>query len=103
MASANSNPYAEQMWPANYSGRKAPYPSEGNAPEIAAQQPDNTYVWQRLAKAGVSFRNYGFYVSNNAGTFNAADPVLDAQTDSMSRRTGRVFPSGVQAAPFCRK
>ncbi|XAS67039.1 bifunctional YncE family protein/alkaline phosphatase family protein [Micrococcaceae bacterium Sec5.7] len=81
VASANSNPYAEQMWPANYSGRKAPYPSEGNAPEIAAQQPDNTYVWQRLAKAGVSFRNYGFYVANNAGTFNAADPVLNAQTD----------------------
>ncbi|GAC1477653.1 MAG: alkaline phosphatase family protein [Pseudarthrobacter sp.] len=81
VASANSNPYAEQMWPANYSGRKAPYPSENNAPEIAAQQPDNTYVWQRLAKAGVSFRNYGFYVSNNAGTFNAADPVLNAQTD----------------------
>ncbi|MEW1823765.1 bifunctional YncE family protein/alkaline phosphatase family protein [Arthrobacter sp. NPDC080031] len=81
VASANSNPYAEQMWPANYSGRKAPYPSEGNAPEIAAQQPDNTYVWQRLAKAGVSFRNYGFYVSNNAGMSSAADPVLDAQTD----------------------
>ncbi|MFH5878806.1 alkaline phosphatase family protein [Arthrobacter sp. NA-172] len=82
VASANSNPYAEQMWPANYSGRKGQYPSEGNAPEIAAQQPDNTYVWQRLAKAGVSFRNYGFYVSNNAtGTTTAADPVLDAQTD----------------------
>lgn len=81
VASANSNPYAEQMWPANYSGRKAPYPSEGNAPEIAAQRPDNTYVWQRMAKAGVSFRNYGFYVNNNQGTFNASDPVLDASTD----------------------
>ena len=30
---ANSNPYAEQMWPANYSGRKAPYPSENNNPD----------------------------------------------------------------------
>lgn len=81
VASANSNPYAEQMWPANYSGRKAPYPSENGDPENAAQQPDNTYVWQRLAKAGISFRNYGFYVSNDGGSFNAADPVLNAQTD----------------------
>lgn len=80
-ASANSNPYAEQMWPANYSGRKAPYPSENGDPEIAAQQPDDTYVWQRLAKSGVSFRNYGFYVKNDGGRFNAYDPVLDAQTD----------------------
>ncbi|TFB49008.1 phosphoesterase [Cryobacterium tagatosivorans] len=81
VASANSNPYAEQMWPANYSGRKAPYPSENAAPENAAQEPDNTYVWQRLAKAGVSFRNYGFFVSNTGGSFTAPDPVLDAQTD----------------------
>jgi YVTN family beta-propeller protein len=81
VASANSNPYAEQMWPANYSGRKAPYPSENGAPENAAQDPDNTYVWQRLAKAGVSFRNYGFFVSNTGGTFTAPDPVLNAQTD----------------------
>ncbi|HEY8717465.1 bifunctional YncE family protein/alkaline phosphatase family protein [Pengzhenrongella sp.] len=80
-ASANSNPYAEQMWPANYSGRKAPYPSENADPENAAQQPDDTYVWQRLAKAGVSFRNYGFYVQSLAGKSVAYDPVLDAQTD----------------------
>jgi YVTN family beta-propeller protein len=77
----NSNPYAEQMWPANYSGRKAPYPSESNDPENAAQKPDNSYVWQRLAKAGVSYRNYGFFTTNTAAGSTAADPVLDAQTD----------------------
>ena len=81
VASANSNPYAEQMWPANYSGRKAPYPSENADPEIAAQEPDNTYVWQRLAQAGVSFRNYGFFVGLAGGQAKAQDPVLDAQTD----------------------
>ncbi len=77
----NSNPYAEQMWPANYSGRKAPYPSESNDPENAAQNPDNSYVWQRLAKAGVSYRNYGFFTTNTAAGTTAVDPVLDAQTD----------------------
>ncbi|WP_235780763.1 bifunctional YncE family protein/alkaline phosphatase family protein [Sinomonas notoginsengisoli] len=78
---ANSNPYAEQMWPANYSGRKAPYPSENSNPENAAQDPSNSYVWQRLDKAGVSFRNYGFFVNNTANGAVSSDPVLNAKTD----------------------
>jgi YVTN family beta-propeller protein len=81
VAQANSNPYAEQMWPANYSGRKAPYPSENNNPENAAQNPENSYLWQRFDKAGVSFANFGFYVGRTSDKFNAADPVLNAQTD----------------------
>ncbi len=81
VAQSNSNPYAEQMWPANYSGRKAPYPSENNNPENAAQDPEDSYLWQHLNKAGVSFANFGFYVGRTGDTFNAADPVLDAQTD----------------------
>ncbi|MGZ4654604.1 alkaline phosphatase family protein [Oryzihumus sp.] len=85
VASATSNPYAEQQWPANYSGRKAPYPSEDADPEIAGQQPDDTYIWQRLAKKGVSFRNYGFYVDLSGSTVHAADPVLQAHTDTAYR------------------
>ncbi len=81
VAQANSNPYAEQMWPANYSGRKAPYPSENNNPENAAQDPQNSYLWQRLDKAGVSFANFGFYVARTGDKYRAADPVLNAQTD----------------------
>jgi phospholipase C len=81
VAQSNSNPYAEQMWPANYSGRKAPYPSENNDPENAAQDPENSYLWQHLDKAGVSFANFGFYVERSGDKFGAADPVLDAKTD----------------------
>ena len=81
VAQANSNPYAEQMWPANYSGRKAPYPSESGAPENAAQNPASAYLWQRFNAAGVSFANFGFYVKKVGTELHAADPVLDAQTD----------------------
>jgi hypothetical protein len=82
VVAANSNPYSGQTWPANYSGRNHPYPSENGDPAIAPQKPDDAYIWQRLAKANVSFRNYGFYVGRNAaGQFVAADPVLDANTD----------------------
>ncbi|WP_207400980.1 bifunctional YncE family protein/alkaline phosphatase family protein [Actinomadura roseirufa] len=79
----NSNPYSEQVWPANYSGRDAPYPSENGSPEIAPNRDvKNAYIWQRLAKAGVPFRNYGFYVNHDArGRASADDPVLAAATD----------------------
>jgi hypothetical protein len=39
------------------------------------------YIWDRLAAAGVSFRNYGFSVNNVANQFVADDPVLNANTD----------------------
>ena len=35
---ANSNPYSEALWPANYSGRNAPYPSEDSDPAIVPLQ-----------------------------------------------------------------
>jgi YVTN family beta-propeller protein len=82
VVAGNSNGYSEQTWVANYSGRNHPYPSESNDPAIAPQRPDDAYIWQRLARAGVSFRNYGFYVGRDAsGQFVAGDPVLDARTD----------------------
>ncbi|MEU8027357.1 bifunctional YncE family protein/alkaline phosphatase family protein [Streptomyces sp. NPDC049099] len=78
---ANSNPYDEQMWPARYSGRKGVYAGGNNAEENAAQEPGNSYLWQRLDKAGVSFANFGFYVTRRGNEAHAADPVLDARTD----------------------
>jgi YVTN family beta-propeller protein len=80
---ANSNPYAEAMWPSNYSGRGGTYPSEGNDPAIVPNESlEQAYIWQRLAAAGVSFRNYGFYVNKGAdGRMRGSDAVLDANTD----------------------
>ena len=76
---ANSNPYAEALWPANYSGRKGTYPSESHDPAVAPNKDvDDAYIWHRLEQKGVSFRNYGFYVDS---ANKAADPVLDAHTD----------------------
>ncbi|MFJ3304358.1 beta-propeller fold lactonase family protein [Streptomyces sp. NPDC086549] len=80
---ANSNPYSEQGWPANYSGRNHTYPSENGDPAIAPNKdPEHAYIWQRLDDKGVAFRNYGFYVSADAnGKAVAEDPVLNAGTD----------------------
>ena len=80
---ANSNPYAEQVWPGNYSDRGAPYPSESSDPATAPNRdPAQAYIWDRLAAAHISFRNYGFYVNTQPdGSSKATDPVLDANTD----------------------
>ncbi|HYR64105.1 MAG TPA: bifunctional YncE family protein/alkaline phosphatase family protein [Actinomycetota bacterium] len=78
-----SNPYSEALWPADYSGRNAPYPSESGDPAIAPNKtPPSSYIWDQLGAAGLSFRNYGFYVNETpTHTFVAADPVLNANTD----------------------
>ncbi|HEV7754795.1 MAG TPA: beta-propeller fold lactonase family protein [Mycobacteriales bacterium] len=80
---ANSNPYAEQTWVANYSGRNHPYPSETGDPAIAPNRdPANAHLWNRLARAGIGFRNYGFYVNPDAaGREIGTDADLDARTD----------------------
>ena len=76
---ANSNPYAEALWPSNYSGRRGSYPSETDEPAITSHgSGQDSYIWQRLAAKGISYRNYGFYVD---GANKAYDPALDAHTD----------------------
>jgi len=84
---AGSPLYTESLWPSNYSGRGAPYPSENGDPAIAPNRdPKDAYLWDRLADKGVSFRNYGFYVKTGPGNVNTAyDPVLDKQTDRSFR------------------
>ena len=80
---AGSPLFTESLWPSNYSGRGAPYPSESGDPAIAPNRdPKDAYIWDRLADKGISFRNYGFYVNTDAAGVNTAfDPVLDARTD----------------------
>ncbi len=84
---ANSNPYSEQVWAANYSDRNAPYPAESSDPAIAPNRdPAQAYIWDRLAAGKISFRNYGFYVDTQPnGSVKATDPVLDAATDHAFR------------------
>lgn len=59
---AYASDFVEKTWPLNYghnSGKKYPYPSEGDFP-IAA--PANGYLWDRARAAGVTYRSYGEFV-----------------------------------------
>jgi YVTN family beta-propeller protein len=83
VVAANSNPYSEQQWPANYSGRRGAYPSESPDDAVAPNRdPENAYIWQRLAAKKASFRNYGFYVNSDAnGKATTTDKLLMQNTD----------------------
>jgi len=75
----------EQTWVGNYSGRNHPYDYEGSNTFAAAANanPLDSYIWDRLADRGVSFRNYGFYESDKSFNIGAStpDPWLVANSD----------------------
>jgi YVTN family beta-propeller protein len=72
---ATANTYDQKNWPANYSGRNRPYDFEGtNIATAAGRDPSNSYIWNRLSRAGISFRNYGFW---DTGTIPAIVSPLE--------------------------
>jgi YVTN family beta-propeller protein len=61
---ATANGYDQKSWPQNYSdvNRGRGYDFEGgNYATAANKNPKDSYLWDRLADKGVSFRNYGFW------------------------------------------
>jgi len=60
---AFANDYLERFWPPNYGGRRAIYDFEDGA---VASVPRNGYIWDDAKRAGVSYRDYGEFVSTPA-------------------------------------
>jgi YVTN family beta-propeller protein len=81
---ATANTYDQKNWPANYSGRNRPYDFEGtNRATSAGRDPNNSYLWNRLSRAGISFRNYGFWVTGTIPAIaSPLEPDLAANTDT---------------------
>jgi DNA-binding beta-propeller fold protein YncE len=61
--SAIANDYVEKMAPSNSAGRNLNPGFEGGEP---AALPPAGYLWTNAAAAGISMRNYGFWVVNQA-------------------------------------
>jgi YVTN family beta-propeller protein len=79
---AEANTYVQKNWPANYStGRNRPYDFEGgNLATAPGPVPDNAYLWDRLENAGISYRNYGFWIAA-PGQVASTAPKLGLRTD----------------------
>jgi DNA-binding beta-propeller fold protein YncE len=78
--SAIAPDYVQKMWPNSYAGRRRLYDYEGQEP---AARPPAGYIWTNAAAAGVSMRNYGWWVNNNPKkgpgepqTLGVRDPIL---------------------------
>ena len=55
--------YVQKLWPNSYGGRRKLYDYEGSDPTAA---PPSGYLWTSAASAGLSIRNYGYFVTNLA-------------------------------------
>ena len=82
--SAIANDYVEKMWPSNSAGRNLNNGFEGGEP---AALPPAGYLWTNAAAAGITMRNYGFWVVNDA----VLDPTLAKVTNLKYRGGAQEF------------
>jgi DNA-binding beta-propeller fold protein YncE len=102
--SAIANDYVEKMWPSNYARRNPRYDFEGGE---AAAYPPAGYLWTNAAVAGVSLRNYGYWVANKAKPGedgvqieSVLDPVLAKVTNRKYRSFDLDYPDVKRAQTF---
>jgi YVTN family beta-propeller protein len=79
---AEANSFDAKTWPTNYGGRGAFYAGEGGTRAAApGRDPWQSYLWDSLDQAGISYRNYGWWATDvpPVSVYNA--PNLAAHTD----------------------
>lgn len=88
--------YVQKLWPNSYGGRRRHYDYEGTEP---AATPPAGYLWTNAAAAGVSMRNYGYFVNNlpkpspdGTQVGSVRDPVLDKVTNRRYRGFDMDYP-----------
>ena len=83
--------YVQKLWPNSYAGRRKLYDYEGTEP---AALPPAGYLWTSAAGAGISMRNYGYFVNNRArpeADGIQIDSVRDRVLDPLTNRYYRGF------------
>lgn len=78
--SAIAPDYVQKMWPNSYAGRRRHYDYEGG--EVAALPPAG-YIWTNATAAGISLRNYGWWVSNTPKPAPDGQPQVASVRDPM--------------------
>ena len=102
--SAIANDFVEKMWPSNYGHRNPNYGFEGGEP---AAYPPAGYLWTNAASAGVSMRNYGYWVENKKEPGpdgmqiqTVLDPTLAKVTNLKYRSFDLDYPDVKRAQTF---
>jgi DNA-binding beta-propeller fold protein YncE len=83
-AAAIANDYVQKMWPNSYGGRRKLYDYEGTEP---ATLPPAGYIWTNAASAGISMRNYGWWVNNVPKPAPGAPQIASVRDNALTRYT----------------
>ena len=98
--------YVQKFWPNSYAGRRKTYDYEGG--ESAALPPAG-FLWNNAVAAGVSLRNFGYFVTNKpladvgpdgAQVKAVRDPALASVTNSQYRGFDLEYPDVERAKIF---
>jgi YVTN family beta-propeller protein len=98
--------YVQKLWPNSYGGRRKKYDYEGGEP---AALPPAGYLWSNALAAGLTLRNYGYWVENiqpapasGDQIRRVRDPVLRAVTNFQFRGFDMDYPDVERAKVFLR-
>jgi YVTN family beta-propeller protein len=79
-----ANGYIQRNWPVDYNGYGRPYDfggfGEGTTAGLPGEQPGHGFLWDEVARAGISYRNFGFFMDNPVD-LQASIPGLLGHTD----------------------
>ena len=96
--------YVQKLWPNSYAKRRDLYDYEGQEPTA---HPPAGYLWSNAAAAGISMRNYGYFVNNRPQPgpggeqiSGVRDPVLARATNVHYRGFDLAYPDVDRARVF---
>jgi hypothetical protein len=99
--------YVQKLWPNSYAGRRRLYDYEGQEPTAV---PPTGYLWTNAAAAGISMRNFGYFVNNRAKPLadgvqidSVRDRILNAVTNRYYRGFDLDYPDVERARVFLRE
>jgi hypothetical protein len=79
-----ANGYIQRNWPVDYNGYGRPYDfggfGEGTTAGLPGEHPGRGFLWDEVARAGISYRNFGFFMDNPVD-LQASIPGLLGHTD----------------------
>jgi hypothetical protein len=86
--SAIAPDYVQKMWPNSYGRRRRHYDYEGGEP---AALPPAGYIWTNALSAGLSIRNYGWWVNNAPKPSDGSPQVATVRDPLLARHTNMFF------------
>jgi DNA-binding beta-propeller fold protein YncE len=86
--SAIAPDYVQKMWPNSYGRRRRHYDYEGGEP---AAIPPAGYIWTNATSAGISMRNYGWWVNNAPTPAEGAAQIASVRDPMLAKVTNMHF------------